>query len=115
MTLSLPFSAKTGIKLLILLLALALWAVILAPAQAAPAADEPAPGTAVIHYHRADGKYDGFGLHVWEDTVEAVTWGEPLAPAGEDDYGLFWVVRLADNPAQIGFIVHAGDLKDPGP
>ncbi len=69
----------------------------------------------MIHYHRADGTYDGWGLHVWEDTTEVVTWAEPLAPTGEDDFGLFWVVGLAENPTQIGFIVHKGDEKDPGP
>lgn len=34
----------------------------------------PAEGTARVHYSRPDGVYDGWTLHVWEDTSESVTW-----------------------------------------
>jgi pullulanase-type alpha-1,6-glucosidase len=81
---------------------------------AAPPAQDDAD-VATIHYHRPDGNYEGWGLHVWEDTVEAVTWTTPLPPAGEDDFGVFWTVRLAPDAERLGFIVHKGDEKDPGP
>jgi pullulanase-type alpha-1,6-glucosidase len=80
---------------------------------------EPAPpledGFARIHYHRPDGVYAGWGLHVWEQTTESVTWDAPLPPSGRDGYGLWWDVGLAEGAERVGFIVHRGDEKDPGP
>ncbi len=79
----------------------------------------PAPelvdGYARIHYHRPDGQYGGWGLHLWEDTPESVEWGSPWQSAGEDEYGIYWDFRLNDGASKIGFIVHKGDQKDPGP
>jgi pullulanase len=72
-------------------------------------------GTARLHYHRPDGDYAGWVLHVWEDTIEQVTWADGLAPAGTTEDGVFWTVRLAEGARRVGFIVHKGDLKDPGP
>lgn len=89
-----------------------------ATAAAAPGA-RPAPaqpvGTVRIHYHRPDGAYEGWGLHVWEDADESVTWTSPLKPAGTDDFGLWWDVKLKAPAQKVGFIVHKGDTKDPGP
>jgi pullulanase-type alpha-1,6-glucosidase len=81
---------------------------------AAPPAQDDAD-TAIVHYHRPDGEYEGWGLHVWEDTVEEVTWTTPLPPAGEDEFGVFWTVALAADAELLGVIVHKGDEKDPGP
>jgi len=79
----------------------------------------PAPtieeGFARIRYHRPNGGYAGWGLHAWEDIEETVLWNEPLQPTGEDDYGLFWDLTLTDGAAKVGFIIHKGDSKDPGP
>ena len=72
-------------------------------------------GTARVHYQRPDGAYEGFELHVWEDTTEEVTWEEGLEPDGEDDYGVYWDVALTADAETLGFIVHKGDEKDPGP
>jgi pullulanase len=96
------------------LAALLLWSV----ATAAWTQAEPPPlpdGVARIHYQRPDGDYAGWVLHVWEDTVESVTWAAGLPAAGVSPYGVFWDVRLADGAARVGFIVHKGDTKDPGP
>jgi pullulanase len=68
-----------------------------------------------IHYQRPDGAYDGFKLHVWENTTDEVTWDAGLEIAGEDDYGVYWDVNLAENAERVGFIIHKGDEKDPGP
>ena len=80
---------------------------------------EPAPplaeGSARIRYHRPKGGYGGWGLHVWGDTEESVLWTEPLPPAGQDPYGLYWDIRLTEGAAEVGFIIHKGDTKDPGP
>ena len=90
-----------------------------AAASPAPADAKPAPtqaeGTARIHYHRPDGAYDGWGLHVWEDADHpGVTWTSPLNPAGTDGFGLWWDVKLKAPAQKVGFIVHKGDVKDPG-
>ena len=68
-----------------------------------------------LHYRRREADYDGWGLHVWGPTAETVTWQEPLEPAGEDDYGLFWVVNMLEGADTLNYIVHKGDSKDPGP
>jgi pullulanase len=75
------------------------------------------PGHARIHYHRPGGDYfNGWGLHVWEDSAEpGVTWTNPLLPTGGERYGVYWDVALKPGAKKLGFIVHKGDVKDPGP
>lgn len=80
-----------------------------------PPLGPPAEGTARVHYYRPDGIYDGFELHVWEDADENVSWEDGLDIAGESDYGVFWNVKLKPDAAKVGFIIHKGDEKDPGP
>ena len=92
-----------------LVLLFALLAPALAPAQGVP------DGYARIHYLRADGDYAGWELHVWEDVAVTVSWDDGLDPAGIDEDGAYWDVPLADGAQRVGFIVHKGDLKDPGP
>ncbi|MVN87230.1 pullulanase-type alpha-1,6-glucosidase [Deinococcus sp. HMF7620] len=87
------------------------------PAPAAPAAtgSTPIPQNVLrVRYVRPDGKYDGWGLHVWEDTTAAVEWTKPLAQTGVDAGGAYWDVPLKAGAAKVGFIVHKGDDKDPG-
>ncbi len=72
-------------------------------------------GLARIHYHRPRGGYNGWGLHAWEDTEESIEWTSPLPPTGRDDFGLYWDLKLKDGAERVGFIVHKGDTKDPGP
>jgi pullulanase-type alpha-1,6-glucosidase len=93
-----------------------LMALMLAASGFAPAQEEgPQEGSARIHYHRPDGDYEGWELHVWEDTTESVTWEDGLDIAAETDYGVYWDVALTDGARRVGFIVHRGDDKDPGP
>jgi pullulanase len=82
---------------------------------ASPPLGAPESGTARLHYHRPDGDYAGWTLHVWEDTVEQVAWTDGLTPAGTTADGVFWTIRLAEGARRVGFIVHRGDVKDPGP
>ena len=100
--------AWLGLVLGMLLLGLAL-------PPAAVAQEELPEGMARFHYQRDDGDYEGWVLHLWEDTREQVTWAQGLPITGFDDYGAYWDVRLSDGAARVGFIVHKGDLKDPGP
>ncbi len=67
-----------------------------------------------IHYQRSDGAYEGFKLHVWENITDEVTWENGLEIAGEDEYGVYWDVNLAEGAQKVGFIIHKSDEKDPG-
>ncbi|MEU6388342.1 pullulanase-type alpha-1,6-glucosidase [Streptomyces sp. NPDC046939] len=67
---------------------------------------------AVIHVHRADGDYDGWGLHTWTGAANPTDWSKPLKPTGKDAYGLIFEVPLADGATTLNYIVHKGDEKD---
>jgi pullulanase len=70
----------------------------------------------LLHYRRAQEDYDGWGLHVWGPTTEqGVTWTSPLMPAGQDEYGIYWIVNMEEGADALNYIVHKGDEKDPGP
>ncbi|MET9749628.1 pullulanase-type alpha-1,6-glucosidase [Streptomyces ardesiacus] len=67
---------------------------------------------AVLHYHRADGNYDGWGLHVWGDAANPTDWAKPLTPVRTDPYGAVFEVPLTEGASSLGYIVHKGDEKD---
>ena len=71
--------------------------------------------TARVHYTRPDATYEGWRLHVWEDTTQPTEWENGLEISGEDEYGVYWEVGLTENAETLNFIVHKGDEKDPGP
>ncbi len=80
------------------------------------AQDAPVPAnTARINYYRPDGKYDGWGLHVWEDTSKPTEWTAPLNQTGTNDFGVYWDVPMKTDWKKLNFIIHKGDEKDPGP
>nr|WP_238426482.1 pullulanase-type alpha-1,6-glucosidase [Streptomyces adustus] len=76
--------------------------------------DAPAPdkAKAVIHYHRADGDYDGWGLHVWTGAANPTDWPSPLKPVKTDAYGAVFEVPLTDGATSLSYIIHNGDNKD---
>ncbi|MFD9106889.1 pullulanase-type alpha-1,6-glucosidase [Streptomyces bottropensis] len=76
--------------------------------------DLPAPDTskAVLHYHRADGKYDGWGLHVWAGAAHPTDWSKPLEPVRTDTYGAVYEVPLTEGATSLSYIIHKGDEKD---
>ncbi|MFI1757024.1 pullulanase-type alpha-1,6-glucosidase [Streptomyces sp. NPDC020571] len=67
---------------------------------------------AVLHYHRADGDYDGWGLHVWGDAANPTDWAKPLQPVRTDAYGAVFEVPLTEGASSLSYIVHQGDEKD---
>ncbi len=86
-----------------------------------PPPPSSASAYAVIHYLRTDGDYgdhttgdynDYWGLHLWGDITETIEWTAPKPFLGEDEYGRFAWVSLAENATNMGFIVHRGDTKD---
>jgi pullulanase-type alpha-1,6-glucosidase len=77
-----------------------------------------ATGTVAVHYGRPDGDYSGWGLHLWGDGLASGTgtdWANPRQPDGVDSYGAYWNVPVGDPNKPVNFIVHKGDVKDPGP
>ncbi|MGE5583788.1 MAG: pullulanase-associated domain-containing protein, partial [Bacillota bacterium] len=77
----------------------------------------PVPADCVrLHYCRPDNNYSGWGLHIWGTgyTGPAIDWGAPAQPNGSDTFGVFWDIPYAGT-GNIGFIVHNGGAKDPGP
>ncbi|WP_416962057.1 pullulanase-type alpha-1,6-glucosidase [Streptomyces sp. Agncl-13] len=76
--------------------------------------DYPAQDTtkAVIHYHRADGDYTGWGLHVWTGAASPTDWSSPLQPVKTDAYGAVFEVPLNSGATSLSYIIHKGDEKD---
>ncbi|WP_374196985.1 pullulanase-type alpha-1,6-glucosidase [Streptomyces sp. ISL-100] len=67
---------------------------------------------AVLHYQRADGDYDGWGLHTWTGAKDPTDWSKPLMPVKKDAYGATFEVPLADGATSLSYILHKGDEKD---
>ncbi|MEV8085898.1 pullulanase-type alpha-1,6-glucosidase [Streptomyces nigra] len=67
---------------------------------------------AVLHYHRADGNYDGWGLHTWTGAANPTEWSNPLKPVRTDAYGAVFEVPLAEGASSLSYIMHKGDEKD---
>jgi pullulanase-type alpha-1,6-glucosidase len=69
-------------------------------------------GKAILHYHRADGDYTGWGLHVWAGAATPTDWTTPLRPTTVDSYGAVYEVPLAAGATSLSYILHNGDAKD---
>ncbi|OKK18656.1 sulfonate ABC transporter ATP-binding protein [Streptomyces sp. CB02488] len=80
-----------------------------APEGAYPPQDT---GKAVLHYYRADGDYDGWGLHTWTGAAEPTDWSKPLQPVKKDASGLTFEVPLTEGATSLSYILHRGDEKD---
>jgi pullulanase-type alpha-1,6-glucosidase len=83
-----------------------------------------AEGFATLHYHRPAGDYgdygstdfnDFWGLHVWTGAVTESVWNDPVHPSEIDIFGPLFEVPLVDGAAELAYILHKGDDKDPGP
>ncbi|OKK08222.1 sulfonate ABC transporter ATP-binding protein [Streptomyces sp. CB03234] len=79
------------------------------PAGAYPPQDT---SKALLHYRRADGDYDGWGLHVWTGAAQPTDWAKPLTPVRTDAYGAVFEVPLAAGATSLSYILHKGDEKD---
>ncbi|MEU6930111.1 pullulanase-type alpha-1,6-glucosidase [Streptomyces sp. NPDC046374] len=78
----------------------------------APATPPQDKTKAVVHYQRADGAYDGWGLHTWTGAAQPTDWSKPLLPARFDAYGAVYEVPLTDGASSLSYILHKGDQKD---
>ena len=74
---------------------------------APPATTLSRPRWLVVHYARADAGYPDWALYAWGDIGAGQDFGYPNGHpfAGEDSYGRFAWVRLADDARDVGFLV----------
>lgn len=87
-------------------------------ATAAAALREPVEKrTAIVHYRRPDGDYDGWTLWAWDGPLEPMSHWEAsqLPEPGRDDFGIVFTVELAAGAPGMKFILHNGDVKDHPP
>ncbi len=75
--------------------------------SAAPASARAvgAGAVAVLHYHRPDGKYDGWAVWAWADGQE----GKAYPFDKKDGYGVYAQLEFAQPTDRVGFIVRRGD------
>jgi hypothetical protein len=102
-----------------------------ARAQATPEVAKVPDGMVAIHYHRPDGKYEGWGVHLWESfekiengkivapkdksdmPILGISWSSPLMPTGKDGFGVYWQVKANEfRNGKYNYIIHKGDAKD---
>ncbi|MEU1129164.1 alpha-amylase family glycosyl hydrolase [Streptomyces sp. NPDC005900] len=68
--------------------------------------------TAVLHYHRPDGDYEGWGLHVWDGAAKPSDWDVPVRPTRTDAFGLVFEVKLRPGARSLSHTFHKDDEKD---
>ncbi|NBC11001.1 MAG: type I pullulanase [Planctomycetes bacterium] len=61
----------------------------------------------VIHYHRPDGRYDGWNVWAWAPEAE----GSAHAFTGQDPFGLHAIVRFDRDTERGHFIIRQGDWE----
>jgi hypothetical protein len=96
--------------------AIAVIALALTPLLAAPP-----EGKIEINYHRNDGKYEKWGVHLWKSPnmpLPDIEWPNPMMPTGKGEFGVYWWADLSEfntgSRAQVNYIIHKGDIKEQG-
>lgn len=67
---------------------------------------------AVIHYHRPDGDYTGWGLHVWDGAARQSDWDVPVRPVRTDAFGAVFEVELNPGAGSLSYVLHKKEEKD---
>src|SRR5512143_3676799 len=102
-------------------------------ARPAAAEDLKLPeGKVAVHYFRADGSYDNWGLHVWESfqkkeeagdefaektmsdrPMKGVSWIKTQNQSEKDEFGVYWLLDAKEfDNGRVNYIIHKGDKKD---
>lgn len=85
---------------------------------------EPGDNEAILYYKRPEGDYDGWGLHLWNDSASGCNglaedvptqWDAPHTHSGVNDtYGAYYIIPMREGGDCMNFIMHKGDEKDLG-
>jgi alpha-amylase len=76
----------------------------------------PPPDIVTIRYLRAAPAYDGWGLHLWGNAIDATVatqWSTPRAFDRIENDAAIFEVPIVDETGELNFIAHNGDLKSP--
>jgi glycosidase len=76
----------------------------------------PPTSTVTVYYLRADPRYDGWGLHLWGNAIDAstgTTWDAPRMPDRIANDMAVFEVPVTNTAGEFNFIAHNGDLKSP--
>jgi glycosidase len=76
----------------------------------------PPSNQVTVYYLRADPSYDGWGLHLWGDAIDAstgTTWAAPRMPDRIENDAAVFEVAVVNRNGHLNFIAHNGDLKSP--
>ncbi len=79
----------------------------------------PPEGSIEINYHRCDGNYDKWGVHLWQDPnmpLEDIEWPNPMKPTGKTDFGVYWHRKAEEfgSKMKVNYLIHKGDIKEQG-
>ena len=78
----------------------------------------------VLYYHRPNGDYGDYeaddfaqfwGVHTWTGAAIPTEWQTPVKASGQDAFGVYFEIPLAEGANELAYIIHRGDNKDPGP
>ena len=69
---------------------------------------QPAEALLVVHYHRPAKDYGGWNLWVWSEGGE----GSAANFGGEDAFGRYAIVPVADASKRVGFLVRRGNWEE---
>jgi len=76
----------------------------------------PPPATVTIHYLRAEPSYDGWGLHLWGNAIDAsvtTTWNSPRTFDRVENGAAVFDIPIVNVAGDLNLVVHNGDLKSP--
>jgi hypothetical protein len=99
-----------------ILKAIAIFALAITPVLATPP-----EGKIEINYHRNDGIYIKWGVHLWKSPnmpLPDIEWPNPMMPTGTNAFGVYWHADLSEfdtgSKSQVNYIIHKGDIKEQG-
>jgi len=76
----------------------------------------PTPVTVTINYLRVEPAYDGWGLHLWGNAIDAsvaTTWDAPRSFDRIANGAAVFEIPIANRVGDLNLVVHNGDLKSP--
>ena len=76
----------------------------------------PPSSTITINYLRVEPAYNGWGLHLWGDAIDAsvaTTWSSPRTFNRVENGAAVFEIPIINQTGDLNLVVHNGDLKSP--